>query len=859
MAIKKLTKEAYASIVKGRDLRDRSPETSAAPVVGTAQQVAIWRAMVDTTANIAVRARAGTGKTFTMIHGLGLMQRKYLSSRQGKISTPRRMAFVAFNRSIRDELKAKVPAGVDASTLHSMGYALIRRHFGDKGVSYQKHKTAECLREYINNRKPPFTLLTPIEKIVSLCKSYGFTAEGKQAVRPSDLDMLVDTYDIQLYKQRKAIYELVPAVLDLTIRKSNVVDYDDMIYLPVVCRSQFITPDAPYDVLVVDESQDLNIAQQELAIAMGRRLIIVGDDRQAIYGFRGADPNAMEKLIKSMGGPKGTNVELLTLTATRRCPTTHVALANQVVDDFEAMPDAPTGSVNVVTVPTFDVDTVLDNDTIIVCRTNAPLIKKAFQLIAKNIRCRIQGRDFSAGIVDLVKQVVYDAPLKYPDGDTYRKDKTSPLPISPFLTLLDMYEERERSKLSGSKSELINRKLERLADKCECIRVLAGSPGIDSTDKLLNRIDTLFAKTEQEEEDICRAKIRDFVLLSSIHRVKGMEAKRIVILRPDLLPHPMAKQPWEQTQEENLAYVAFTRSLNEIWVCGELPSYFLPLHLKEIDGKAYLPRGYESTDFGYKLGYGLLNEPKPIQSSSPKTTNETPEQIKKRYRHENISTHRFKFRDRWEANEKAYREVVEAEEIRKVENGEVRIVETTEAEKAKSGGTAKGDPRAVRGSKESGTLPVLRKESRRPEFGGILRKPPTRTSGEDEKVYGSLPQQGSGKSNSRPTVDRKEAGPKAESKAGRETLKALREIEKQVRKNDKAARQEKADQGRLTKPAPVKQGRKAVKAMRPVSFPEKSPRKAVKEYGKTRSKTSNGKTVKPKSTNGKRTVASRRK
>jgi hypothetical protein len=638
----------------------------------------------------------------------------------------------------------------------------------------------------------------------------------------------------------------------------------------------------------------MNIVQQELALLMGRRLIIVGDDRQAIYGFRGADPNAMMKMIKAMGGPKGNNVELLTLTATRRCPTSHVALARQVVDDFESMPDALTGSINVVTDPTFDIDTVLDNDTIIVCRTNAPLIKKAFQLIAKNIRCRIQGRDFSAGIVDLVKQIVYECPL------SGRKKQTEAIDIGSFLKRLDWYEQTERERLSGSKGELTNRKLERLADKCECIRVLATtqnghawkSDTVRTSDGLLMLIDRLFSKTEQEENDICRATIRDFVLLSSIHRVKGMEAKRIVILRPDLLPHPMAKQPWEQTQEENLAYVAFTRSLSEIWVCGELPRSFNPLTPEEFAGSVRLPFGGATTAYGYRIGYDpLLNEPKPLQSSgsSPKTTNETPYEIKKRYRHENISTHRFNYRDRWEQNEKDYAEVVKAEggsEIRKVENGEVKTKDQTDPDrnakvgrekatgKAKPRTTPKGDSRTVRSPKESGNLPVLRKESRQAGFGSILPSSPRRKRGEDEKVHESLPRQGSGQGDARPVIDRKKAGPKAEGKAGRRKQAAslVSELVEKIRNDqvggsiDKKAarkvvkqiaekiREEKGRQGRLTKTAAVKPGRTVDhrkssksadkrKAVRPVSYPEKStPRKAVKEHGKT---------SKPKSKSGK--------
>jgi len=55
---------------------------------------------------------------------------------------------------------------------------------------------------------------------------------------------------------------------------------------------------------------------------------------------------------------------------------------------------------------------------------------------------------------------------------------------------------------------------------------------------------------------------RNAVLLSTIHRAKGMEADRVFLLEPLLLPHPRATRTWEKEQEENLRYIALTRALS---------------------------------------------------------------------------------------------------------------------------------------------------------------------------------------------------------------------------------------------------------------------------------------------------------
>jgi DNA helicase-2/ATP-dependent DNA helicase PcrA len=53
------------------------------------------------------------------------------------------------------------------------------------------------------------------------------------------------------------------------------------------------------------------------------------------------------------------------------------------------------------------------------------------------------------------------------------------------------------------------------------------------------------------------------VTLSTVHRAKGLEAQRVIILRPDQLPLTVS-QEWEQVQERNVKYVALTRSRQEL-------------------------------------------------------------------------------------------------------------------------------------------------------------------------------------------------------------------------------------------------------------------------------------------------------
>jgi len=49
------------------------------------------------------------------------------------------------------------------------------------------------------------------------------------------------------------------------------------------------------------------------------------------------------------------------------------------------------------------------------------------------------------------------------------------------------------------------------------------------------------------------------IVLSTVHKIKGLEANKVFIVRPDLLPMKSNK-PWQHLQEKNLEYVAYTRA-----------------------------------------------------------------------------------------------------------------------------------------------------------------------------------------------------------------------------------------------------------------------------------------------------------
>ncbi|KJH69405.1 3'-5' exonuclease [Aliterella atlantica] len=91
--------------------------------------------------------------------------------------------------------------------------------------------------------------------------------------------------------------------------------------------------------------------------------------------------------------------------------------------------------------------------------------------------------------------------------------------------------------------------IESLRDRCDGIAACWQAFNSTSINSFCLEIEELFSDT------------RSSVILSTVHRAKGLEEKRVFILRPDLLPLRWnGQQDWELEQEYNLCYVAFTRA-----------------------------------------------------------------------------------------------------------------------------------------------------------------------------------------------------------------------------------------------------------------------------------------------------------
>jgi AAA domain/UvrD-like helicase C-terminal domain len=646
-------------------------------------QQAIFSAVRDTSDSLLVEAVAGSGKTSTVVEAIN-----YVPSSQ-------RVCLLAFNKTIQEELKRRVTApNAVCLTLHAAGWAAWRTHLAWDAAQCKvdSSKTRQIVDELFDDRER--WKLGQTVRLVGYAKQVGIvpslTVESKMDDDPAyeEFDVpwqglvededdtwlaLIDHYG--LFEDECNIPAARRILAESLRRSREVVDYDDMLMLPVVGGVPF----ERYDVVFLDEAQDVSGIQMEMVSRMVNgtgRVIAVGDTFQSIYGFRGAQSNSMQQIAERF------RCRPLPLSITYRCPQAVVRHARRWVEHLEAAPGADegvvewiggsheegdihtTGGVQVRSVeeanqigglsddharelqtstlqrdtpalsdlaaclctheakahneegigecqeefcgclkyvaePTIQPEPIepfyqgpgpvshplcricgapaqmIEKDgemewecsgcggpkppepsearasspdistwplqdfrpgDAILSRVNRPLVALAFRLIRERVPCKVLGREIGKGLVALVQKVMKR-------GGGGQSDD-----VNILDERIEEYRQREGKRLLARKDEA---GLARLHDQLDTIRVFLDEAS--TVGEVIREIEGLFGEGTTG------------VVLSSVHKSKGLEWDRVFILDAHMyMPIPWAKKGWERQGEVCLMYVAATRAKREL-------------------------------------------------------------------------------------------------------------------------------------------------------------------------------------------------------------------------------------------------------------------------------------------------------
>lgn len=469
--------------------------------------------------NFQIIARAGCGKSTTLCM---IAEELY----------PKSVIMLAFNKSAQQDLERKLSGSANAKalTFNSLGHRSMTG------------------RLTLNKRKP-FLLLDDISHARNISFSRGETAEfitllnaarrkglvppgkGGSPLAPWTDEAWQDLFEEQEAEPTNLNLEIAQQLLSYSIERmaSGLIDFVDQLYRPAIWGGNF-----PYaHTYMVDEAQDLDPLQHKLLKLLPcSQIIAVGDDRQAIYAFRGAYSDSMHRLREALGGE---STPILPLSHTYRCAKSIVERQKSLVPDFESASHIE-GKIEDWRGRPWN-STMIPNGMAILCRNNAPLLTVALRLFADGRKVSILGRDFAEKLQrDIEKAVGKDAP--------------SSLLISSVLEKLEaLYVRNSKNKdkkLTAHES-----------DRIAALRAISESRMV----RHLGDLRTLLSQIFTEETAA--------ITLATAHKAKGLEWPIVMHLSPSLIPSPWAKTEEEQTQEANIAYVLETRP-KEILILAEL-------------------------------------------------------------------------------------------------------------------------------------------------------------------------------------------------------------------------------------------------------------------------------------------------
>ncbi len=276
---------------------------------------------------ILVLAGAGSGKTRVLTSRI-----VRLIAQRGV--APHEILAVTFTNKAAGEMRARIgaqlghePRGMWCGTFHALGARLLR------GVAP------------LVGREPNFTIYDQDDSIAACKRVMERRNLNPKQLNPNAVMAAISDAKNALVSAseygttaRDTFAQAVAGVyvdLETALERANAVTFDDLLVLPVRAMQRDTALREHYQrrfrYVLVDEYQDTNAAQYQFVALMGggyRNVMVVGDDDQSIYGWRGADIRNILDFERDFPGAR-----IVRLEENYRSTPNVLALANAVISE----------------------------------------------------------------------------------------------------------------------------------------------------------------------------------------------------------------------------------------------------------------------------------------------------------------------------------------------------------------------------------------------------------------------------------------------------------------------------------------------------------------------------------------------
>ncbi len=275
---------------------------------------------------VLVLSGAGTGKTRVIVERIVWLINE-------KKVPPERILAVTFTNKSAGEMKRRVLARIPPTntqpwvgTFHSFGLQFLRRY-----------------AQFVN-LKNEFILIDDDDQIALLKKILKSDPILLEQFTPREAQVWISRYKQNIAEPNNSAitppnshFQKLWDIYHETLHSQNMVDFDDLISLPVKILEENNTikermNNYLMDILV-DEFQDTNHAQFRLVQALkgpDNRIFVVGDEDQCIYSWRGSDLNNILNFKDIF-----PNTTICRLERNYRSTKNILQLANQLVEHNE--------------------------------------------------------------------------------------------------------------------------------------------------------------------------------------------------------------------------------------------------------------------------------------------------------------------------------------------------------------------------------------------------------------------------------------------------------------------------------------------------------------------------------------------
>jgi len=474
-------------------------------------------------------ATAGAGKTATNLDLYNVIYRDFAGQS---------VQMVAFNVAAKEEMIAR---GVDkryAKTLNGLGHANLNRFARGRGLKLVVSDAKPSI--ILKQVDPELAKIAPARrfarKLMDFAKSECLTSFGRDK-----LEALADHYEVFIdvsyeecedqfgmsydeLEEKSYAWVAKAMVANNVIPKEGewLIDYNDQVYLPVVLKIRCFEN----DMIVVDEAQDLSLANKRLVDRCLKKngvLVLVGDDYQCIYAWRGCEVDGLSKTLARTH----LNAISLPLTYNWRSGKQIIEFAQQICPDIKCG-NGKEAYVGEATLSKFDV-TVLVGDVAVLSRLRAPLVAYAIECLKADKPFTFK---FSLQyLIDLVKQIADEE-----------------LSIRAFRRRFNAYVDEKRTLYTQQDAD---NALEDLEDTAAIMGVIMDK--VITTDKVADLIAVIKDLNERIRE------ADGSLHLSTIHGSKGLEWETTYIIGYEDIGN-RARKEWKLIEARNLKFVATTRA-----------------------------------------------------------------------------------------------------------------------------------------------------------------------------------------------------------------------------------------------------------------------------------------------------------